>query len=310
MLIFWIAVFIISLTLLVKSADWLLFSAEKIGLKMGLSPFVVGITIIAFGTSFPELVSSLFAVFEGLTEVVTANVVGSNIANILLVVGLSAFVGKRLSVTKDLIDLDLPLVALATSLFVFTAYDGTINIVESIFLLVVYGAYLAFSITQKDEQKEIKLDINEDVKKYDYVILVVGMIGLAVGANYLIESIIILSTILDLAPGVITITAVAIGTSLPELLVSLKAAVRGNSEVALGNIFGSNIFNVLVVIGLPGLFTSLSVDEKTLSLGIPVMVMATVLFIFSGISRRIHIQEGIFYVTIYIFFIAKLFGLF
>jgi cation:H+ antiporter len=111
-------------------------------------------------------------------------------------------------------------------------------------------------------------------------------------------------------PGVITITAVAIGTSLPELLVSIKAAMRRQSEIALGNIFGSNIFNVLAVVGLPGIFGTLVIDEKTLTIGLPMMVLTTILFVISGISRRIHVQEGSLYLIIYAIFLAKLFGIF
>ena len=114
MLIFWIIVFIISLAVLVKGADWLLGSAEKIGLAAGLSPVIVGVVIVGLGTSFPELISSLVAVFKGVTEIVAANAIGSNIANILLVVGISSVVGGRLAVTKNLIDLDLPLLAIST----------------------------------------------------------------------------------------------------------------------------------------------------------------------------------------------------
>src|SRR3989344_1847947 len=114
MLIFWIIIFIVSLGALVKGADWLIKSSEKIGLALGLSPFIVGVTIVGVGTSFPELISSFVATMKGVTDVVAANAVGSNIANILLIVGISAIVGRRLVVTKSLIDLDLPLLAIST----------------------------------------------------------------------------------------------------------------------------------------------------------------------------------------------------
>jgi cation:H+ antiporter len=308
MLTFWIIVFVISLLLVVKSSDWLLESAEKIGLRMGLSPFIIGITIVAFGTSFPELVSSLFAVLAGVTEIVTANAVGSNIANILLVAGIAAIVGKKLEVTKDLIDLDLPLIAISTAIFVMVAFDGSVNIVESIILLVVYVVYLVFALVYK--KTKVESIRKPQVKPRDIIMLLVGIAGLAVGANYLIESIIYVSEALNIVPAVITITVVALGTSFPELLVSIKAALKNKSDVALGNIFGSNVFNVLAVVGIPGLFGTLTVDAKTLTLGIPVLIIATVLFIFSGISKRIHVQEGILYVFIYFLFIAKLFELF
>jgi cation:H+ antiporter len=140
--------------------------------------------------------------------------------------------------------------------------------------------------------------------------LMIGIVGLAIGAKYLIDSIVALSAILNIATGVIAITAVAFGTSLPELIVSVKAAMRRQSEIALGNIFGSNIFNVLAVVGLPGMFGTIYLDEKTLMIGLPVLAIATLLFIISGISRRIHMQEGALFVLLYIMFVTKLFDLF
>lgn len=309
MLIFWISVFVISLFALVKGADWLLGSAEKIGLRIGLSPFVVGVTIVAFGTSFPELISSLVAVGQGVSEIVAANAIGSNIANILLVAGISAVVAGRLAVTKDLIDLDLPLIAITTSIFLLVAYDKQIVFFESVFLLITYLIYLGFSLIYKDDEADKKIK-RPKVTTTDMVMLFIGIVGLAVGAKYLIDSVIALSDMLNVGKDVIAISAVALGTSLPELIVSVKAALRRHSEVALGNIFGSNVFNVLVVIGLPGLFGTISLDSKTFIYGVPMLIISTLLFIISGISRRIHIQEGALYIVLYIIFTAKLFGLF
>jgi cation:H+ antiporter len=309
MLIFWIAVFVVSLFALVKGADFLLTSSEKVGLSIGLSPFVVGVTIVAFGTSFPELVSSFVAVSQGVSEIVSANAIGSNIANILLVAGIAAIVGRRLSVTKDLIDLDLPLIAITTTIFFMVAYDGEVNLFESIFLLITYVIYLGFSLIYKDDEASRKPK-KPKVTPTDLLMLVIGIVGLAIGAKYLVDSIIALADLLSITAGVIAISAVAIGTSLPELIVSTKAAMRRHSEVALGNIFGSNVFNVLVVVGLPGIFGTIVLDEKTLAIGLPVLAISTLLLIISGISRRIHVQEGTLYVLLYIIFTAKLFGLF
>jgi cation:H+ antiporter len=309
MILMWIVVFIVSLVVLVRGADWLLVSAEKIGLKIGMSPFVVGVTIVAFGTSLPELISSFVAVSQGLSEFVVANAVGSNIANILLVVGLATLVSKRLQVTKDLIDLDLPLLAISTSIFLLVAWDGSVNFFESLFLIATYIIYLGFSLIYTDDEST-KAPKNVEVTTKDILMLVIGAAGLALGAKYLIDSVEQLAIILDIAPGVIAITAVAIGTSLPEVLVSVKAAARRQSEVALGNVFGSNIFNLLAVVGLPGIFGELMVDQRTLMIGLPVLFMSTLLFIISGISRRVHVQEGALFLLLYVIFIAKLFGLF
>ncbi len=331
MLIFWIIVFVVSLAVLVKGADWLIESAEKIGLALGLSPFIVGVTIVGVGTSFPELISSFVAVLKGVSEVVVANAVGSNIANILLVVGISAIIGKRLVVTKSLIDLDLPLLSIGTVLLLGIVWDRQITFGESILMLITYGVYLLYTLLHKDiedteeayevlpSRRDRRKHIEQGKKKAfsrpklvikDFVMLIIGIVCLVFGAKYLIDSLVQLSTILNIATGVIAITAVAVGTSLPELLVSAKAAFQKKSEVALGNIFGSNVFNALVVIGFPGLFGVLSVDSQTFAIGIPVMALATLLFVISGISRRIHMWEGAFYLSVYVLFIAKLFNWF
>lgn len=311
MTLFWIIVFIVSLTLLVKSADWLLVSSEKIGLKIGLSPFIVGVIIVGVGTSSPELISSMFAVFEGVSEVVVANAVGSNTANILLIIGITAIIARKITVTKDLINLDLPLVLLSTFLFLLTAFDGKITLIESIILTIGVIGYVWTSLVFKEEGDDLPaMESKKDASPMDFLILFVGVIGLAVGANYLIDSVVNLSSILNIAPGVISVTAIAFGTSLPELLVSIKAAFKGKSEVAVGNIIGSNVFNVLGVVGIPGLFGTLYIDNPTYSIGLPVLFVTTVVFVFSGISRRIHLQEGIFFVLIYILIMAKMLGFF
>ncbi len=331
-LIFWIIIFLVSLVAMVKGADWMLAAAEKIGLALGLSSFIVGVVIVGLGTSFPEVISSFAAILQGAPEIVPANVIGSNIANILLVVGLSAVVGGRLAVTKNLIDLDLPLLAIASALFLQIIWDKQIVFTEAILLLIMFVIYLAYTIIHRETVGEEVNGNNEEPTEHtptraerrhlgetierpkigakDIGVLLVGLAGLVIGANYLIESVITLSEILNIAPGAISLAAVALGTSLPELLVSVRAAWQKKPEVALGNIFGSNVFNILLVAGLPGLFATLPVDEQTFTLGMPIMLIATVLFIISGISRRIHVYEGAMYVVIYVFFVGRLFGLF
>lgn len=309
MLIFWIIIFIASLFVLIKGSDMLLASAEKIGLRAGLSPFIVGVTIVGIGTSLPEVVSSIVAVTQGVTDVVIGNAVGSNIANILLIGGFAALMTKGLKVQKDLIDLDLPLLAIVTAIFFVLAKDGMVTKPEAFILFITYAIYLLFALIYKEEGRAEELTPKVDpINTKDILLLVFGVVGLAVGAKYLVDSIVEIATISNLATGVIAVTAVAIGTSLPELLVSVKAASKGNSEVALGNILGSNIFNLLMVVGIPGMFSNLSIDPKTLAIGIPALLIATTLFVISGISKTIHRQEAIMYLIIYLVFTVQLFG--
>lgn len=329
MLTFWIFIFIVALVVLVKGADWLLESAEKIGMHFGLSPFVIGVLITGIGTSLPELASSISAVFQGASEIVVANAVGSNMANILFVIGISAVVGGRLVITKNLIDLELPLLAISTVLFLGVVYDGVVTQLEAFFLVMAYAVYLVYTVLNKGEGIEgvvstMEREIEERIEKYkqnfgfslmkpffifkDYIMLIVGALALFVGAKYLIEAVIAISDEVGIATSVISITAVAIGTSLPELLVSIKAVLQKKYETSVGNILGSNAFNALMVVGIPGVVSPLLLDDKTLFIGVPVMAMATLLFIISGISRTIYNWEGMMYLIVYVFFILKLFA--
>lgn len=311
MIIFWIIVFIASLGALIKGADWLLASAEKIGFAFGLSAFVVGVIIVGVGTSLPELISSLAAVYKGVPEIVASNAVGSNIANILLILGISSIVAKKLEVTKNLIDLEIPILAISTVIFWGVAYDGFVSLGESILLVVTYGIYLLYTMYHKEEETEPEQTIERPkIVTRDIVMLCVGLLALVLGANYLVDSVIELATIFNVAVGAITITAVAVGTSLPELLVSVKAALKGKSEVAIGNIFGSNAFNIMMVVGIPGLFARLPLDGPTLTIGLPALIASTFLLVISGISRKIYSWEGAFFLSLYVLFVAKLFNLF
>lgn len=332
--LFWSVVFIISLVVLVKSADWFTESAERIGLGLGLSPFIVGITIVALGTSFPELITGLAAVFEQATEIVAANAVGSNIANILLVVGLSAAIGGRLMVRKSLIDLDLPLLAISTALMWGTFVDGAVNFSEGLLIVLAYGVYFASSIFHRAPEKETQAQngrvtevLPDRIQRRhgnifkakaeifpftwkDFARVIIGVVGLIYGAKYLIDAVINIAGIFSVSTGLVSITAVALGTSLPELFVSVGAVIKKKYEVALGNVFGSNVFNALLVVGVPAMLKPLSIDHQTLTIGLPVMLLATLLFIFSGISRRIYRWEGMLFLLGYFLFLAKLFDIF
>jgi len=324
---FLITIFVISLAVMIKGADWFLESSEKIGLAMGLSPFIVGVLIVGLGTSLPELISSLVATTQGQVDIAAANAIGSNIANILLVIGLAAQFAKnhKIEVTKNLTDIDIPLLASATFLFFLVAFDGKIVFLESVLLLLTYGIYLLYTLLHKDEQiQERGTELLEEFQKQqdlpsikkkkanfqDIWKMVFGLIGLVLGARYLIASVVDFSILFQVATGLIAVTAIAVGTSLPELLVSVRAAMAGKGDVALGNIFGSNIFNMFIVVGVPGLLRTLTIDAATLTLGLPVLAAATFLFIISGFSRRIHIWEGGFFLVLYAIFVAKLFNLF
>ncbi len=321
-------IFIVSLAVLVKGSDWLLSGAEKVGLSLGLSPFVIGVILVGVGTSFPELMSGLAGVFSGIPEIVVANATGSNIANILLVVGTITVIARHIEIVRDLIALELPLLALSTFLFLGSVYDGEITLVEAIILCVAYGVYMVYSLSsgeagasiaavektaelkEKVEEKETGFSqfMNGLYSLKDYGLLLLGAVAVYFGASYLVDSVIALSAILNIAPGIISMSAIALGTSLPELIVSARAITLGKTEVAIGGILGSNAFNALMVVGIPGLFTALPVGEQTLIVGVPAMALVTLIFIISTVSRRLYHWEGMMFLLAYVFFVLKLFA--
>ncbi len=293
--------------------------AEKIGLFLGLSPFIVGVTIVAMGTSFPELFTAIAAAMKGVTEAIPANAIGSNITNILLVVGISAVIGGKLTVSKNLIDVELPLLATGTVILLGVIWPwrgeevSVVTRPESILLVLTYLSYLLYTILHKElgdeDIKKSRVKANKIVTK-DYLFLFGGLLSLSLGAKFLMDSVIEISEMFGVAVGVVSILAVAFGTSLPELVVSVRAAFQKRPEIALGNIFGSNAFNSFMVIGIPGIFTTIQLDEPTFMIGVPMMGLVTLLFVISGISKRIHSWEGLFFISLYLLFVGKILNIF
>ncbi|MFH2028524.1 MAG: calcium/sodium antiporter [Nanoarchaeota archaeon] len=308
LLLTWFAIFVISLYVLIKSADYFTENAERLGLALGIPSFIVGVTILAVGTSLPELLTSIIAVSKGTTEFVAGNVIGSNIANILLIIGIAVlFTKKTLNVEWDLVKIDLPLLLGSAFILLITLWDGKFTFPEAIICLGGYIIYVLYSISARNEE-------NKETKRTKFsisipIILVLSAIGLFFSAKYTIESVINISELLSFGDtSLIALTAVAVGTSLPELLVSISAARKGNHEMAIGNVLGSNIFNSFVVMGIPGLMGVLTVSDATLMIALPVSIIATFLFIISIQDREISNYEGLMFLLVYALFIVKLFG--
>lgn len=314
----WIIVFVVSLFVLIKASDYFTHSAEKIGLFFGIPPFIVGATIVAVGTSLPELISSIFAVLRNSSEIVVGNVVGSNVANIFLVLGIAAIVGRRMKLTYELIHVDLPLLIGSAFLLAVTIWDGIFSFPEALLCIAGIILYLLYTINTKSKHEniEIKKGPNEEVKqgrKLDrktLVILAVSAFFIYLGAKYTVESVIKLSEILNIGKELIAISAVALGTSLPELTVTIAAAKKGKPEMAVGNVLGSNIFNALAVMGIPALIGTLIIPHSILTFGLPMMLIATLLYFFITHDKEITKWEGWLLVIFYVFFIGKLFSLF
>lgn len=321
MFLFWFFVLIISLFVLVKSAEYFINAAEKIGLILGVSPFFIGMTVVALGTSLPELFTSLFAVLNNASEIVIGNVVGSNIANILLIVGITAITVKKIKIDYDIINLDLPLFAASTAgLIAMVAWDKEINIFEGIIAIAFFIIYFFYLYKSRHDTvgEEIKKKLDETKEKLIpkkinsklILILVLSSLFLFLGAKFTVSSVLELSTLIGITTSAIALSAIAIGTSLPELAVTIRAVKNGNGDLAIGNIFGSNLFNGSLVIGLSSFISPLKVTDDVLYIAVPFLAATTILYVFSGISRKIHNYEGAMFVLIYVLFLAKLFNIF
>lgn len=310
-------VFVVSLFVLIKASCYFTDSAEKIGLFFGLPAFIVGVTIVSIGTSLPELVSSIFAVLRGSSEIVVGNVVGSNITNIFLILGIVAIVGKRMKIAYELAHVDLPILMGSAFLFAVMIWDGVLTLPEA--LLLISGIVIYFLYTISSEREHVDVEIKKEMKEKlqrkrklnakTVVILILSVFFIYIGARYTIESVIELSEMLNVGKDLIAISAVALGTSLPELAVSIVAVRKRKPEIAIGNILGSNIFNTFVVMGIPALFGVLIIPQSILTFGLPMMLIATLLFFFITHKKEITKWEGYLLLLFYVFFIGKLFNL-
>lgn len=323
-IVLWFLVFIISLAILLEASDYFTESAESIGLFFRLPVFIVGVTIVAIGTSLPELAASVFAVMKNSSEIVSGSVVGSNITNIFLIMGLLGFFGRKVRFSYEIINVDLPLLMGSALLMFFVMIDGRVSFFESILCLsgllifIFHTVDLSKRINRKKEKK-LELDLKDEVnfrkslKKFPFkslIILLISSSFVFASAHYAIQSVIELSLLLKIGMEVIGASVVALGTSLPELVISFNSFKRGNPEIAIGNILGSNIFNSLGVIGVAGLFGSLAVPLSIISFGLPVMFVATLLYVFITQDKEITRWEGGFLIIFYIFYIGKLFNWF
>lgn len=277
-------------------------SAEKIGLSFGISPFIIGVTVVAFGTSLPELASSIASVQMGSSEIVAGNVVGSNITNILLIIGITAFVGNGIKMKYNIIDRDIPLLIISSFFLWLFTRDGSIGILEIVLLLGGLVVFLFNSFGNGGEKPEEKIII----KPQTYVILVLSGVLIYFSSEYTVIGLKGMAETLEIKKEIVSLGALALGTSLPELVVSVAAIRRNNHGIAIGNVLGSNIFNSYAVIGIASLFGPLKITPDITEFSIPLMIAVTILFSFMSISGKIGKWEGFMLLLLYVYFLREL----
>ncbi len=298
----WIGIFVVALVVLLKASDWFIKAAEKIGLALGIPSFIVGVTIVAAGTSLPELISSIFAVMQDSSEIVVGNVIGSNITNILLVLGLTAIVGKHIDIKFDILNIDMPLFIGSAFLLWYMLYDAEFTTLEAMICLAGLFIFLAYTFGADREGEE---EERPKLTPIVFGMLILGGIGIWAGAKYTVEAVIKISEILNIGKDIVALTMIAFGTSIPEIIVSITAARRGNPEMAVGNVLGSNIFNTFAVMGIPALFGTLTIPDSTTLFSLPIMLGASVLFVIMTLTKKISKWEGMMLFLFYIIFLAE-----
>lgn len=334
-----------SLALLVKGSDYFVKSSSSIANKIGISEFTIGLTLVAVGTSIPELASSIAASLQNAGGIVIGNVVGSNIANIALIVGCAAIISK-IKTETEMLKRDGYIMLFSAVLFLIFSLNSSISRIEGIIFVLFFIAYILFLFQDKtkyeeefhfkdfityffkfkyitDIKQKIEPSVNqklENKKQYkssafeimskDLLVIFLSGTAIVFGARYFIEQSIFFAQLLNLPDELIGITLVAVGTSMPELVVTLSASRKGYGSIALGNVIGSNIANIFLILGISSLLLPLDISTSTLQFTIPYMIFISVLLlIFIATHWEIKKSEGLVLVTLYIVFIIGMFHL-
>lgn len=302
-----ILLIIIGIVIVLRGADNLTEGSVSIARRFNMSELIIGLTIVALGTSMPELCVSLTSALNGTADMAVGNIVGSNIFNVFFIVGLCAVI-HPLSVGMTAVRRDLPFCFAATLMLIFFLTNGTISMVEGLVMLLVYAVYTVYTIRKEKttEQAEAPAEPVETKRRLPkifynpYLKVAVGLVELVLGSNLFVDHATLLATDLGVSEAVIGITILGFGTSMPEIATSLVAAIKGSTSIALGNVIGSCVLNILVIIGLTSVITPLAPQGiTTLDLAM-VFLSALLMWLFSFTKKTMERWEGVLLLLIFI----------
>ncbi len=305
----------VGLAVLIMGAELLVRGASRLAAALGLSPLVIGLTVVSFGTSTPELAVSVQSSLSGQPDIALGNVIGSNICNILLILGIAATI-IPLKVASQLIRIDVPLMIGTSVLLLLLAWDGQISRVDGALLFGGIIAYIAFTIYQnhnEDDQEQADGIAITPIRTPLQIVWQLGMIGiglflLVLGSDWMVNSAVTIAQSLGISELVIGLTIVALGTSLPEVATSVMASLKGERDIAVGNVVGSNLFNILTILGLTSLIAPITVAPNILVFDLPLMIvvaLACLPIFFTGM--QIARWEGVLFLVYYVAYTAFLF---
>jgi cation:H+ antiporter len=309
--------FLLGFVLLIKGADFLVDGASAIARRFNISDLVIGLTVVAFGTSTPELFVNIVASAKGNTEIAIGNVLGSNICNILLILGISAVI-YPLSVSKGTVWKEIPFSLLAVIVLGLMANDRVIDGGSSSLLTRIDGLvllafftifiYYSFSIAKAIEGLDEHVPVKKPSLAKSFLLVIAGLIGLTLGGKWIVDGAVTLAKSFGMSESLVGLTIVAVGTSLPELATSAMAAYKKNVDIAVGNVVGSNIFNIFLVLGVSATIKPLPFQAKS-NFDIAVAIVSSLLlflFMFTGNRRSLDRWEGIVSLFLYGGYIAFL----
>lgn len=307
------SIFAASLALLILAARSFTHSAERVGLALGMSPFAIGVLIVSVGTSLPELVASIVAASRGSSEIVVGNVLGANLSNLLLVMGaVAVFARTSVRLGEQYILIDLNFLLGAVVLAALALRDGTLGRGEGLALLAAYSVYLVYLL--REGRTEADLTVGIDFEKAraarrfpwrDVAVMAATAVLIWLGARYTVSSLETLARLAGVAPDIIALTLLSVGTTLPELVVSAGAARAGKADVAVGNVLGSCVFNTLAVMGTASLVAPLQARPEMLGLPLPAFGAAALLFYLLTLDKRVSRWEGLLFLLVYGLFILE-----
>ena len=313
---------VLGFVMLVKGADWFVDGAASIASKFGIPQLIIGLTIVAMGTSAPEAAVSITAAMGGNAEITIGNIVGSNILNILIILGITSLV-YPISVQKNTLAIDIPVTIFISALLLLLGYDGNITRLDAIIMLVIFFAYLSFLFISAKKERNALLQnsveetssvntASEETEIKDMPLIkailftVIGLALIIAGSNFVVKSATFIAEKLRLSQRFIGLTIVALGTSLPELFTSVTAAIKKNSDIAIGNIIGSNIFNILFVVGLSALIIPVPFQAKFRFDTIISGIAAIVLLLFCLPKKKLPRFAGAIMLLVYVAYFFKI----
>ena len=293
-----ILIFIISMAVLIYGADFIIEQSEKIAFYFNISPFIIGATLIALGTSLPEMAVSISASWQGSGDIAVANVIGSNIFNIALVLGSVFLIAKNISPKRDLFAKDSSWALFPILIFILMGLDGKLSRFDGFLFILLMGAYLLFLI-QSNQVDEIKDDEKDSFNWIKTVgLLIIGFIFVVVGADFAIDSAGNIARDFGVSEWIIGLFLVAFGTSLPELVVSIQAAKNNNADMAIGAIIGSNVANFTMVLGLGSIVNPLNVDLNLNFFDVTAALILSVMLVFITANKLYNKSAGIVMISV------------